>query len=113
MGRDMRASITFSREDREKLGRWAPGSLMPDRYDRATCTTELRLRNEILERIRSGWEPTNSFETPGTQSTTKDEAESSSASSTSETSSLLSEEDITDLWKGENVIDTDGSKGFV
>ena len=44
--------LLYTREDREKLGYWDPGSLMPDRYDRATCATELRPRGEILQRIR-------------------------------------------------------------
>ena len=46
--------LLYSREGREKLGRWAPGSLMPDLYDRATCATELRLRGEITQRLRRG-----------------------------------------------------------
>ena len=54
--------LRFPREERERLGRWAPGSAMPDRYDKAVCATELRLRNEILEKIRPGWRPRNEFE---------------------------------------------------
>ena len=46
--------LLYSREDREKIGHWSPGILMPDLYDRATCATELRSRGEILEKIRGG-----------------------------------------------------------
>ena len=103
--------LLYPREDREKLGRWDPGSLMPDRYDRSVCAIELRLRDEISERIRKGvWKPTNAFETPSQSKGDNNLAESSSASSTSE---LSSEEDITDLWGKSGVIDFDGSKGYV
>ena len=105
--------LLYSREDREKLGRWAPGSLMPDVYDRAVCVTELRLRDQILEKIRNGWSPSQSFETPGKNKTEVEDAETSSASSTSETSSVTSEVDIADLYDSNNTIDYDGSKGFV
>ena len=107
--------LLYPREDREKLGRWAPGSLMPDLYDRAICATELRLRDEILNRIRSGgWEPSNAFETPGKKKPIETKAETKSNSSVSDTSSLSSDEDITDLWGEKNkVIDFDGSKGYV
>ena len=103
--------LLYPREDREKLGRWNPGSLMPDLYDRSVCATELRLRDEIFEKIRSGvWKPTNAFETPGRGANDDTKAESSSASSTSGNSS---DEDITDLWGTGGVIDKDGSKGYV
>ena len=103
--------LLYSREDREKLGRWAPGSLMPDLYDRAVCATELRLRDEILNKIREGWSPSLPFETPGKEKAGSEDAETSSASSTSETSSVISEENIADL--SQCVIDFDGSKGYV
>ena len=57
--------LRFSREEREKLGRWAPGSVMPERYDRAVCVTELRIRDDIVSRIvRDGWRPEASFAVP-------------------------------------------------
>ena len=37
---------------------------MPDRYDRAVCATELRIRDEILGRAREGWAPAAAFELP-------------------------------------------------
>ena len=43
--------LRFPREEREKLGRWAAASVMPDRYGRAVCVTELLLRGDILRRI--------------------------------------------------------------
>ena len=44
--------LGWSEEDRRKLGRWAPGFSTMDHYDRAVCTTELRIRNIILWEIR-------------------------------------------------------------
>ena len=35
---------------------------MPGRYDKAACATALRLRNEILEKVRSWRRPRNAFE---------------------------------------------------
>ena len=37
---------------------------MPDRYDRAVCATELRIRDDILGRVRAGWVPAAAFELP-------------------------------------------------
>ena len=57
--------LGWTQEDRRKLGHWAANSEMMDRYDRALCTTELRLRNGIVSRISAeGWAPTASFEVP-------------------------------------------------
>ena len=44
--------LLYPREHREKLGRWAPCSIMPDHYDRAVCTTELRVRAEIIQKFQ-------------------------------------------------------------
>ena len=102
--------LLYTREDREKLGHWAPGSLMPERYDRATCATELRLRGEILQRVRNGWEPDGPFETPRTGVAA--DPDTSSVSSTSAVTTdpgNLSEVDISDL----GVLGVDGSKGYV
>ena len=35
--------LRFPREEREVIGHWAPGSKMPDRYDRSVCAAELKL----------------------------------------------------------------------
>ena len=57
--------LGWSEEDRRKIGHWAPGSVMMEHYDRAVCTTELRLRDDILRRVRTqNWVPTGSFEVP-------------------------------------------------
>ena len=97
--------LLYGREFREKLGRWAPGSIMPGRYDRAECATELRSRSEIIGKIREGWRPSKSFEIPsfkmqkldGERQMKENKAEESDSegSDTSETS--LSEK-ITDLY---------------
>ena len=89
--------LLYPREDREKLGRWAPGSLMPDIYDRARCTAELSLMGEIINRIRSGRVPTKSFETPADTTHGNEIPESSPASSTSATPPAESDVDISDL----------------
>ena len=56
------SQMRLPREEREKLGHWAPGSIMPDRYDKATCATELRIRTEILNKVREVWRPQRAFE---------------------------------------------------
>lgn len=37
---------------------------MPDKYDRAFCVTELRLRDIALKQVQAGWGPIVSFEAP-------------------------------------------------
>ena len=37
---------------------------MPDLYDRSTCATELRIRNEVIAKIRDGWGPVGKFQLP-------------------------------------------------
>ena len=94
--------LLYTREHREKLGRWAPGSVMPDHYDKAVCATELRLRSEITQRINNGWRPSKEYEIPDIAlSAVKTEMDlggksSSDAESTSVLSSDLdADEDIT------------------
>ena len=91
---------------------------MPDRYDSAVFPTELRLRDEILSKVRNEkWEPVDAFGIPNKSEQPpggKQDEDSSSVTSTSETStaSFAKEEiDISDL--SGVVIDVDGSKGFV
>ena len=74
----------FPLEEREKLGRWAKGSIMPDRYDRALCAAELRLRDCVITHINGGWRPTCAFEVPPKQPRVKEQNETSSCASTSE-----------------------------
>ena len=59
--------LLYPREQRERLGRWAPGSVMPDHYDKAVCATELRLRSEIIGKITGGWRPSAAFEVPNSE----------------------------------------------
>ena len=129
----MGKQLLYSRGDRESLGHWAPGSLMPDKYDRAVCATELRLRVEILAKIRDEWKPSGPFETPQQGGAGKKAeivsngnecAESSPAESTSIISTEVeefSEDDISILDVAQSkipdgsqpVFDKDGSKGYV
>ena len=74
---------------------------MPDRYDKATCAAELRIRTEIINKIREGWRPQKAFEV----STKEDEAGAESDASTSVTSTWSqavdpSVENIADLYSG-------------
>ena len=69
------------------LGHWAPGSDMPDHYDRAYCAAELRLRDSVLARVADGWAPARAFEIPKTTNEPEAPLESSSADETSETPS--------------------------
>ena len=93
--------LLYGREFREKLGRWTAGSLMPDRYDRAECATELRLRSEIIEKLNSGWRPTKAYEVPPTtladERLCKNENKTDTESDTDETSVTSLPENIADL----------------
>ena len=96
------SQLLYSRENREKLGRWTAGSAMPDRYDRAECATELRLRSEILARIQNGWKPTKAFEVPTASqqdepSRPNENDRNSGSESCSETSETSLEENIANL----------------
>ena len=77
--------LLYGREFREKLGRWTPGSIMPDRYDRAECATELRLRSEIIAKIQGGWKPTKAFEVPPAEQHIEPKVENADDGSVSET----------------------------
>ena len=75
---------------------------MPDRYDRAECATELRIRSEIIDKIKRGWRPTRALEVPNNmEMQEKDEAHQNnelSDSDTSETSETSLPENIADLY---------------
>ena len=51
-------------EDRGMLGIWAAGPVIPDRYDRAKCETELRRRDENVAHGLDGWRPRAAFDVP-------------------------------------------------
>ena len=92
--------LAFKREDRTTLGRWAAGSVMPDRYDRGICVTELRLRDEILGQVKDGWRPQKAFEIPTSKDKIQNEAKESESDSTSVTSTasqFKTEVNIADL----------------
>ena len=60
--------LGWSEDERRRLGHWVPGPRAMDTYDRAVCTTELRVRNSNLGKItNSGWAPTPSFDVPNNQ----------------------------------------------
>ena len=64
------SQLNFHRGERGKLGHWAPGSMMPNRYDKAACSADLELMDRISSQLRSGWRPQHAFqvggqETPG------------------------------------------------
>ena len=89
------------REERERLGHWAPGGMMPDSYDKAVCATELKLRGEIFSEIRPGWRPPNAFQvrTPERPANTQTAAGSETESDTSETSTSphIKDERVNDI----------------
>ena len=102
------SQLAFKRGDREKLGRWAAGPVMPDRYDRATCATELRLRDDVAAQVLDGRRPQTACAIPtrpgGPRKTEKkaggkqeSESECESTSSTSTASHLQPEIKISEL----------------
>ena len=97
--------LAFRKEERTTLGRWKPGSNVPDRYDRSVCATELSLRDKIATRIEKGWRPALPYEIPTRGKEVTREMADSSAESTSG-SSAISEivrkrEDISDIYGGD------------
>ena len=58
------AQLGWARADRAMIGRWSTRSDMPNKYDRARCVTELRLRYDVVNRIKNGWAPSCDFELP-------------------------------------------------
>ena len=56
--------LSFSVEDRNRLGHWQTGSAMCERYDRPTCTQEFPIRSTILANISEGWRPVGPFSIP-------------------------------------------------
>ena len=75
------AQMRISKESRELLGGWAPGSNMPDHYDRRVGTAELLVRSEIMDFFRDGGKLGEAFELPRKPRGNKRSASSSSSSS--------------------------------
>ena len=97
------AQLQFDLEKRRKLGRWSASSMMPDKYDRATCATELATRARVINSFAEGWRPAKEFEIPslpGFLNVKEKKSDSDSvASETSETSSMSVEEDISKIYE--------------
>ena len=91
------AQLGWRKEDRTALGRRAPISEMPNRFDRAVCNTELRLRNEIIQRENEGWKPSASFDLPKKKPAQASEDDLSSVDSASAVNSSDEEVNIADL----------------
>ena len=60
------AQLGWSRADRAMIGRRAPRSQMPTAYGRSKFITELRLRYDVVQRIKNGWVPSCDFDLPFT-----------------------------------------------
>ena len=73
--------MRINKESRELLGGWAPGSNMPDHYDRRVGTAELLVRSEIMDFFRDGGKLGEAFELPRKPRGNKRSASSSSSSS--------------------------------
>ena len=88
--------LEFPREERGELGHWAPGSLVPDKYDKDVCATELKLRSKILSHVREGWRPQAAFQVEDkcTPLAADRKVESDVDSLTSETSSVSAGPDV-------------------
>ena len=56
--------LRISKESRELLGGWAPGSNMPDHYDRRVGTAELLVRSQIMTFFCNGGKLGEAFEFP-------------------------------------------------
>ena len=96
--------LLYSKEERNTLGHWKADSEMCDRYDRAVCATELKLRNSILAKLDGGWRPVPEFEVPKEEKgrdvpAGDEECDATSIESTSETSTEMhvKEERINDI----------------
>ena len=59
------SQLGWGLDDRRKVGHWAPGSEMPDKYDRAFCVTELRLRDNIFPKLMVAGPPQYRMRYPG------------------------------------------------
>ena len=98
------AQLGRNKEDRGALGRWAPNSEMPRWYVRAVCNAELRLRNQITERVQQGWKPSGSPELPKKRPARQTGGDASSVDSTSAVTSSVKEVNISDLGDANSVV---------
>ena len=76
---------------------------MPERYDRATCASELATRSKVLAEFAAGWRPAGEFEIPEyhgiIKKRKKGKESDSAATDTSETSPEEGEVDISKLYE--------------
>ena len=56
-GAQMAAHGLISEQSLETFGHWERGSKMPERYDSASCVSELQTRKVITDTLRTGWRP--------------------------------------------------------
>ena len=63
-GQQLRAIGEYRAEDVERLGHWAKGSAMPERYDNEAGVSELSARVKIMDALRCGWRPVRNGEKP-------------------------------------------------
>ena len=94
--------LLFPGEKRNRLGRWAKGSKMPEKYDRTFCVSELKIRDDILQELNKGWTPEDNFEIPTKKKEERDELETSPAGDTSVVttpSDMRSEVDISKIYE--------------
>ena len=89
--------LGWGEEGRTSLGRWPPNSEIPNRYDRAVCNTELRSRNEIIQKCQIGWKALPAFALQQKKKQNGNAEESSSADSASAIDSSDREVNIADL----------------
>ena len=66
------AKLGWTRADRAMIGRLSTRSDVPNKYDRAKCVTELRLRYDVVSRIKNGWAPSCDFDLPVTHKQPKE-----------------------------------------
>jgi hypothetical protein len=52
------------KSDRERVGRWRPGSAMPDHYDAIEGTAELMVRAKVTDAVKRGWRLSKPNEVP-------------------------------------------------
>ena len=56
--------VSFNQRELPIIGYWSSTSKMPERYDRSVCPNELLLRNTIVDKFATGWEPVPAYHIP-------------------------------------------------
>ena len=89
--------LGWRKEGHADLGRWGPNSEMPNWYGRAARNAELRLRNEIIQKVQQWRKPAGAFELPKRRRPTELDGDLSSVDSASDVTSSGGEVNIDDL----------------